>query len=334
MTEQVSCPLCGGEAQIRCASLPGYIADTSFRAYACARCRASFVEGRQVQASLYDRIYENPDRIPGYHRYERYARDTAAATDPLAGLSRAEDVYWAVEQALAPFQPGRHRVLEVGSGLGYLTHALARRGYDAVGLDVSEEAVRSARARYGDLFVNADLAEFAVERTGAFDAVVICEVIEHLADPVGFVAHAFSLLAPGGRLIITTPNRDLYADDVLWDTEPPPVHFWWFSERSLEVLGERVGGRTHFVDFTPYQAAHPLVLADVPANVPTRRAIFAPDLSLTEWAVRSRKRSRVGDALPWLRSAWMQRLRGKRRHTGPRRTVLCAVIERPAAEAR
>jgi len=103
--------------------------------------------------------------VPGYERYAQYAEAVLKEPDPLGYLANCEDVYWAVEQYLQQkicmSNNPKYRILEVGSGLGYLTYAIARRGYDVIGLDVSAEAVRRAIERYGEMFVCANLADYS-----------------------------------------------------------------------------------------------------------------------------------------------------------------------------
>jgi SAM-dependent methyltransferase len=334
MNATLECPLCGGVASLRAAALPGYVRSTTFPIYRCSRCDAAFVSPRVSSDALYDTIYSQADRIPGYSRYGEYARLAKVSPDPLSDLSAAEDVYWAVANALETRglrQSGR-RILEVGSGLGYFTYALARRGYDIRAIDISETAVESARRRFGELFTRADLADYALAHPDSFDAVIACEVIEHLADPVAFVKLAFALVKPGGHLILTTPNRSFFGSDVLWETDLPPVHFWWYSEQSIEALMRQIGGRIEFVDFTPYQKRVPLYMpADPPIDVPTRSPILDQrGRVLRPPSVLSRAKRRVGALLPALKAHPVaQRLLGRRRVEGPRRTVMCAIVQRP-----
>jgi 2-polyprenyl-3-methyl-5-hydroxy-6-metoxy-1,4-benzoquinol methylase len=101
-------------------------------------------------------------------------------------------------------------VLDVGCGSGYLTKWLADLGNHVVGTDNSVAAVEICRARYPDLeFVRAsayDLAELLSDRK--FDLVTSFDVIEHLHDQERFLRIAGELLAPGGRLLLTTDNMD------------------------------------------------------------------------------------------------------------------------------
>src|SRR5262249_48334060 len=149
------------------------------------------------------------------------------SSQPLEDLAAAEDTYWAVAQRLRRrqrAQAGALRVLEVGSGLGYLTYALAQEGFDAAGIDVSQAAVDAARRTFGDLYRCAPPGELAFDTSVRWDAVVATELIEHLPDPVSTMRGLLSLLAPGGELIVTTPNKSFFPSSVAWHTEPPPVH--------------------------------------------------------------------------------------------------------------
>lgn len=329
------CPLCGGTAVLRSDEHPGYVKGTSFRIYSCTECGVAFAEPRVENHQVYEAIYANPGRIPGYMRYERYSRLVAGAADPLEALSNSEDVYWAVAQALKQRDKTveEPEVLEVGSGLGYLTYALARSGYRATAIDISRAAVDSASARFGDLFIHADVAEFARRHAGRFDAVIACELLEHVVDPVGFVRTALSLVKPSGQLIVTSPNRTMFNSDVLWETDLPPVHFWWYTEESIRAIAATVGARAEFVNFSAYQAVAPLYIpSKVPADIPTRQPILDESGKLfRDVGIVGRARVALGGTLPILRTnAQVQRILGRRRVEGPRRTVLCAVLSHTA----
>lgn len=172
-------------------------------------------------------------------------------------LADSEDVYWSIRTCVERLAPGA-RLLEVGAGLGYLTYSLRKAGYDAIGMDISRAAVENANANYGPYFQAADLAEWSLQKVGEFDMVLMTELIEHLPDPLRFLRMASSLLRPGGRLIVTTPNRSYYPKWMLWETDPPPVHLWWFSENSMEVFARELGMGIEFVDFSPYHREHPV----------------------------------------------------------------------------
>lgn len=105
-------------------------------------------------------------------------------------------------------QAAGKRVLDAGCGEGYGTAMLAGAAAHVVGLDRAE-AVSVARARHRA--PNLEYRVYDLERLAAlgerFDVVVSCQVIEHLPDPVGFLRGLAACVAPGGTLIVTTPNR-------------------------------------------------------------------------------------------------------------------------------
>jgi SAM-dependent methyltransferase len=102
------------------------------------------------------------------------------------------------------------RVLDLACGEGYGAAALARAGARSVlGVDLSAEACAHARAKYG-LETRAGSAEAIPLADGAVDTVVSFETLEHVPAPERFLAECARVLAPGGELIVSTPNRPCY----------------------------------------------------------------------------------------------------------------------------
>ena len=100
------------------------------------------------------------------------------------------------------------RVLDVGCDTGYLGEALAAFGNETSGFEVNpvtaEEARHKlARVEVGDL-ENIDMVELFGR--GSFEVVVFGDVLEHLRDPLPVLRQARPLLAPGGSVLISTPN--------------------------------------------------------------------------------------------------------------------------------
>jgi 2-polyprenyl-3-methyl-5-hydroxy-6-metoxy-1,4-benzoquinol methylase len=100
------------------------------------------------------------------------------------------------------------RVLDVGCDTGYLGETLKALGNRVWGVEVNpttaaEAATKLERVVVGDL----EALDLAVEfGEGAFDVIVYGDVLEHLRDPLPVLRQARALLAPGGCVVISTPN--------------------------------------------------------------------------------------------------------------------------------
>ncbi|MFL9839668.1 bifunctional 2-polyprenyl-6-hydroxyphenol methylase/3-demethylubiquinol 3-O-methyltransferase UbiG [Sphingomonas sp. ST-64] len=124
-------------------------------------------------------------------------------------LRAAIDTHWDVDpRAFTPLS-GK-TALDVGCGAGLLCEPLARLGAAVTGVDAAPENIGAARAHAAasGLVIEYRAGEFEREVAGrTFDLVTSMEVIEHVADPAAFVGGLAAALAPGGLMVLSTPNR-------------------------------------------------------------------------------------------------------------------------------
>ena len=117
---------------------------------------------------------------------------------------------------------GCRRVLDVGCGEGQVSRRAVALGADVVGLDPTRAQITVAKERAGGPAYARALADDLPCRTGSFDAVVMCLVIEHI-DPIEPCIHEIArVLAPGGRFLLLlnhpllqTPGSGWIDDQIL-----------------------------------------------------------------------------------------------------------------------
>lgn len=135
------------------------------------------------------------------------------------------------------------RLLDVGAHIGVFVEVAKASGWRAKGVEPSEWAVAEARRRGLDV-VRGTLDDLSGE-SGAFDAVTMWDVIEHLHDPAAEVRKARGLLRPGGLLAVHTMDIGSLAARLLRSRWPwlMDMHLHYFSRRTLARLVEGAGFR-------------------------------------------------------------------------------------------
>ncbi len=259
-TKSTPCLWCGANAIFR-KTQKGYQKPDIFRIYYCDSCNTTFSIPRIKNSTVYELIYKNPQSVKGYSRYQLYQDQIITQKDPLGYLENLEPSYWSTIHAIKNIlQVDKNaRIVEVGSGLGYFTYSLKKAGYNVQGLDISQEAVNDANRKFGNYYLCGDLIDFAEQNLESYDLVIMTEVIEHLNDPKEFIKSIKRMLKPNGKIIFTTPNKSFFPNNISWYTDAPPVHCWWFSEKSIEYIANELNMKLTFVEFDRYYKKHPYI---------------------------------------------------------------------------
>lgn len=108
------------------------------------------------------------------------------------------------------------RVLDVGCGGGILAEAMAARGAQVTGIDLSDKALAVARLHLLESGQQVDYRKIPVETLAAespasFDVVTCMEMLEHVPDPQSVVSACARLVKPGGWVFFSTINRNAKA---------------------------------------------------------------------------------------------------------------------------
>jgi SAM-dependent methyltransferase len=219
------CPVCGGEWARARFALPA----ARMRIVDCTSCGLGRLHPRP-RPELIERFYP-----PSYYGV------TGAKFVPLIeGLVRLVGARHV--RALSRGLHAGARVLDVGCGRGVLLSALARRGFEAHGFEMSPSASTGvdprATVRFGKNLWEAKYPP------AFFDQVIVWHVLEHLSDPRRTLDEIRRILKPGGRLVVAVPNYSSLQAQCCgagWFHLDPPRHLYHFPSAGLRQLVESTG---------------------------------------------------------------------------------------------
>ena len=156
--------------------------------------------------------------------------------------------YWAARRFYASLitRYGRSgKLLEIGCGLGHVLQHLEDR-FETYGIDVSAYAIERARASTPRSDLRVATAEQVATLPGPFDVIAAFHVVEHLRDPGAVLKECARMTAPGGVLIIATPNTEApfaKRKGARWYANTDPTHISLKPPREWIALVREAGYR-------------------------------------------------------------------------------------------
>jgi 2-polyprenyl-3-methyl-5-hydroxy-6-metoxy-1,4-benzoquinol methylase len=220
-TRVVRCPLCGEAASDNWKTVV-----STFR-----RCTCGLVINCGHPSETYDLDYfTGSDGDPQHRDFD-------------SGLAaRYDDARFEPELRMLAVPRSGDRLLDVGSATGaFLTRARSR-GWNVLGVEISDAAREIAAGKSIASVPSLDEAG----RSAPFAVVTLHHVVEHLEDPIGFLRVLGGLLPSDGRLVIEVPNFgswDRRAAGTGWVDLRPSQHLWQFTPSTLNRLLEAAGFR-------------------------------------------------------------------------------------------
>ncbi len=203
-----------------------------------------------VQCSSCGLVYMNPRFTPAEHGqlfigstfYQDYLKRVGYM------VPMFPDTYAMIERTL-----GRcGTILEIGCATGHFLHVGKQRGWQVVGLEISEELAQYARQEFGlDVRTASSLREAGLN-SHQFDVIYMSHVLEHLHDPRDTLSSVRFLIKDDGLLVIQVPNE---FEDLLYiffrrlmkhrfeRNELPTDHLFFFTPQTINSLLEETGYR-------------------------------------------------------------------------------------------
>lgn len=138
-----------------------------------------------------------PEEVRRY--YENYP------TYNLHGESEKEIGFEKRIQKINSLMPGKGRMIDVGSGLGYFLKIAKAHRWTVYGIEPQESAANFCKNEFGIEVYKGFIETFDAE-SNSFDVVTIWDVLEHVHNPLNFLHNCIRLLKPGGLMVISIPN--------------------------------------------------------------------------------------------------------------------------------
>ena len=217
--EECVCLLCGGARLSPCLESSETQTGLRFLIVKCNRCGLAFTNPRPDVDSM--TAFYTAD----YHAHR--VKEYSSRTDTL-------------ERWLPP--TGLARLLDFGCGSGDFLVRMQARGWNVVGLEASENAVRRCRAR--GLSVHWGSLPHPLWSEPCFEAITMRQSLEHTHDPLEVLRAAHRLLRTGGKLLVSVPNFDSCAArwfGANWFGLDVPRHLTHFTPRTLQNMLYRAG---------------------------------------------------------------------------------------------
>jgi 2-polyprenyl-3-methyl-5-hydroxy-6-metoxy-1,4-benzoquinol methylase len=130
------------------------------------------------------------------------------------------------------------RLLDVGCATGEMLAVANDWGFDVYGVEISPKGKELCTERFGANKILGKPLERDDFPADFFSVVTLCDVIEHIPDPVDFLATVYHILEPGGVLIVITPDTASWTHFVMGRRWPhyKTEHLHYFNRANLAKL--------------------------------------------------------------------------------------------------
>jgi SAM-dependent methyltransferase len=212
----------------------------------CGKADTTFIAEQNsfkiVECNLCGFVYVNPrpkaNALKAF--YTDYHQNRIG--EPMLWKPYMHKIFTKSANLLGKLCPQKGKLLDIGCGYGFFLEEATKRGWQASGIDLSQECVAFAKERgqKAELALPEDIKE------KNFDAITMFYVLEHLPDPLATLRTVRKLLKPGGVLLLRVPHttpivkrlKSIKIKNNLFD---PPFHLCDFSPETLAAMLKKAG---------------------------------------------------------------------------------------------
>lgn len=220
------CPSCGSANIHHLVNVPDhYYSKEVFPVFECRDCTLRFTQNRPTQGE-----------IGRYYDSENYASHDSKKKASLFLKVYQEARDWMLGQKfnlVRQFKPEWKKVLDYGTGEGFFTEYLLKRGKDATGIEPSDVARQNFKERTGrDLYADISL----LPNDSTFHVITLWHVLEHIHTLRETMQELVNRIESKGIMVIAVPNqksRDAKSFGTEWAAWDVPRHLYHWDEQSL-----------------------------------------------------------------------------------------------------
>ncbi|MBF0429097.1 MAG: class I SAM-dependent methyltransferase [Magnetococcales bacterium] len=239
-----------------------HVKETAVKQKSCYICNSKESEKRVEIHGVWYATCQNCGHLYTLHRYSeealrRFYEDNNYYSE--ITYANKETCYYRREHVALPKVEYVERFtglasgiwIDVGAGIGDLVSVAQERGWEAIGLELSDSSVNFAKEVFAVDLIRQPLDAYLVENPkmlGCAKVVSIIGVMEHVVNPMELLRQIHAVLAPGGVVVIQVPHANSVSSMVqevfpqfVFRHMVPFTHIMVFSESSLQCALDQVG---------------------------------------------------------------------------------------------
>lgn len=224
---KTKCPICFFEGKI---AVKPFIENREL--LLCPNCLAEFVYP-QLEHSEIKKMYER-----------QYSYWTGASSMADSSKKATFDSY--LQQLKIYKNTGT--LLDIGTGTGLFLEQAAKENFNVFGIEPAENASLAAKNKIGTAKIHSGTLEDCGFSKEKFDIITVCDVLEHIKDPVNTLKLSSELLKKDGYIMVIMPDNRSFISYFLKSArkEYKLEHLYYFNRKTIEKIFESAGLKVIF----------------------------------------------------------------------------------------